>query len=123
MGRSGDGEVVVDIGCGTGAAARIAAEKVGASGRVVGVDINAGMLDVARSLPSVRGAVIEWFENSAYQLPFTKPDFDVALCAQTLQFLEDRRQAVAEMYRVLKPGGRIALSLWCEIRESSQLRQ
>jgi SAM-dependent methyltransferase len=113
-----DGEVVVDIGCGTGAAARIAAEKVGASGRVVGVDINAGMLDVARSLPSVRGAVIEWFENSAYQLPFTKADFDVALCAQTLQFLEDRRQSVAEMYRVLKSGSRIALSLWCEIRES-----
>ncbi len=113
-----DGEAVVDIGCGTGAAAWIAAEKVGVSGRVAGVDINAGMLDVAQSLTAVQGATIEWFENSTYQLPFTEEEFDVALCAQTLQFLEDRRQALAEMYRVLKPGGRAAVSLWCEIRES-----
>jgi SAM-dependent methyltransferase len=76
------------------------------------------MIDVARSLPPVQGAVIEWFENSAYQLQFTEGEFDVALCAQTLQFLEDRPRAIAEMYRVLKPGGRVAVSLWCDIRES-----
>jgi SAM-dependent methyltransferase len=113
-----DGEAILDIGCGTGAAARFAAEAVGAFGRVAGVDVNAGMLDVAQSLGSVQGAVIEWFENTAYQLPFMEGEFDAALCAQTLQFLEDRPRALAEMYRVLKPGGRVAVSLWCDIRES-----
>lgn len=112
-----DGEAVVDIGCGTGAAARFAAEKVGASGRVTGVDVNAGILDVARSLSPVQGALIEWFENTAYQLPFTEGEFDAALCAQSLQFLEDRPRALAEMCRVLKPGGRVAMSLWCDSRK------
>src|SRR5690606_28593622 len=45
-------------------------------------------------------------------------DFDVALCAQTLQFLENRPRALAEMHRVLTPGGRVVLSLWSDIRES-----
>jgi ubiquinone/menaquinone biosynthesis C-methylase UbiE len=112
------GETVLDVGCGTGAAARFAAVKVGSSGRVSGVDVNAGMIEVAKSLPPVRGAAIEWIENSAYQLPFSEAAFDIAFCAQTLQFLEDRPRALAEMYRVLKPGGRIALSLWCDLPES-----
>lgn len=112
------GEAVLDVGCGTGAAVRFAAEKVGRSGRVAGVDVNAGMIAVAKSLPAVQGAVIEWFENTAYQLPFTEGEFDVALCAQTLQFLEDRPRASAEMYRILKIGGRATISLWCDIQES-----
>lgn len=113
-----EGEAVVDIGCGTGAAARFAAEKVGASGRVAGVDVNAGMIAVAQSLAPVPGAMIEWVECTAYQLPFTEAEFDVALCAQTLQFLEDRPRGLAEMYRILKPGGRVVVSLWCDLRES-----
>lgn len=113
-----EGEGVVDVGCGTGAATRLAAVKVGSSGRVAGVDVNAGMLDVARSMASTDGAVIEWFEDSAYQLPFADAEFDVALCAQTLQFLDDRPRALAEMHRVLKPGGRIAVSLWCDIHDN-----
>jgi ubiquinone/menaquinone biosynthesis C-methylase UbiE len=113
-----DGDAVLDVGCGTGAAARFAAEKVAASGRVAGVDLNAGMIDVAQSLPAGAGAAIEWFQNSAYELPLTEGEFDVVLCAQTLQFLEDRPRALAEMYRVLKPGGRVAVSLWCDIQES-----
>jgi ubiquinone/menaquinone biosynthesis C-methylase UbiE len=113
-----DGETVLDIGCGTGAAARFAAEKVGLSGRVAGVDINSAMIDVARSLPPVRGASIEWFENSADDLPFVDHSFDAVLCAQTLQFLSNRRGALAEIYRVLKPGGRATVSTWCDIQDS-----
>lgn len=113
-----DGEKVLDVGCGTGAAARFAAEQVGASGQVLGIDVNAGMLAVAKTLRFAAGTAVEWQEQSAYRLPLSDETVDVALCAQTLQFLSDRHLALAEMYRVLKPGGRIALSLWCDIRES-----
>lgn len=114
--RSSAGESVLDVGCGTGAAARFAAQRVGASGRVVGVDVNAGMLAVARSLSSA--TAIEWLEHSAYELPFADGEFDVALCAQTLQFLSDRPRALSEMHRVLKCGGRAVVSLWCELEAS-----
>jgi ubiquinone/menaquinone biosynthesis C-methylase UbiE len=76
------------------------------------------MIDVAKSAASVQEAMIEWYENNAYQLPFRDGEFDVALCAQTLQFLDDRPRALAEMYRILKPGGRVAVSLWCDIQQS-----
>jgi ubiquinone/menaquinone biosynthesis C-methylase UbiE len=112
------GEVVVDIGCGTGAAARFAAASVGPAGRVISIDVNGGMIEVAKSLPPVQGSSIDWYEQSAYNLSLPDQSVDVALCAQTLQFLPDRTLALAEIYRVLKPGGRLTLSLWCDIRES-----
>lgn len=112
------GEAVMDVGCGTGAAARFAAEHVGPSGRVIGVDVNVGMIEVAKSLSAVDGASIEWFENTAYQLPLPDQSMDIVLCAQTLQFLNDRPKALSEMYRMLKRGGRVAVSLWCPIKES-----
>lgn len=112
------GETILDVGCGTGAATRFAAEKSGASGRVIGIDVNSGMIDVARSLSPPRDTAIEWVEQSAYELPFTEGEFDIVFCAQTLQFLEDRARALEEMYRVLTPGGRVAASLWCDIHES-----
>ena len=112
------GAFVVDVGCGTGAATRSAAEHVGPTGRVVGIDINAGMLAIAQSLSPVLGAPIEWIEHSAYQLPIPDQSVDVVLCAQTLQFLDQRPVALAEMYRVIKPEGYVALSLWCDIQEN-----
>lgn len=108
------GEAVLDVGCGTGAAARYAAERVAPSGRVAGVDVNAGMIEVAKSL--VAHLPIEWIENSANQLSFRQGELDVVLCAQVLQFLEDRPRALAQMYRVLRPGGRLAVSVWCDLR-------
>lgn len=112
------GEAVLDVGCGTGAAARYAAQRIGQSGRVMAVDINPGMLEVAKSLPQVAGAPIEWLENDACQLSAAGASFDVVLCAQTLQFVGDRVQALSEMHRVLKPGGRALVSAWCAIEEN-----
>ena len=105
------GEVVLDVGCGTGAATRYAAERADFLGRVVGLDVNAGMIEVAKSVSAAQR--IEWFESSAYELPFNEHEFDAVLCAQTLQFLDNRPRALSEMYRTLKPGGRLALSVWC----------
>ncbi|HHY84965.1 MAG TPA: methyltransferase domain-containing protein [Verrucomicrobia bacterium] len=116
--RAREGEAVLDVGCGTGAAARDAARAAGQTGRVTGVDVNSGMIEVAGSLPPVEGAAIEWLCRSAYELPFGEESFDLVLCAQTLQFLQERQLALEEMRRVLKTGGRVAASLWCDIRDN-----
>jgi len=111
-------EWVVDVGCGTGAAARYAAEVVGTSGRVTGIDVNAGMIEVARTLTAAQGAPIDWQVANATQLPLDDHSVDVVLCAQTLQFLPEKQLALAEMQRVIKPNGRIAISLWCDIADN-----
>ncbi len=106
------GERVLDLACGTGAVARVAAERVGASGRVTGLDLNAGMLAVARSLPAPPGAAVAWIERSALDTGLPDRSFDVALCQQGLQFFPDKIAAMRETHRVLVPGGRVALSVW-----------
>lgn len=112
------GESVLDVGCGTGAATRYAAQKVGSAVRVTGLDMNPGMIEVAKSLPPVDGATIDWVEKGACELPLSDDTFDVVLCSQVLQFLTERSKALSEMCRVLKPGGRVCLSHWCDIREN-----
>lgn len=113
-----EGEVILDVGCGTGTAARRASEYAGQSGRVTGIDSNAGMIAVARSIAVSEELAIDWQEATVDDL--TQPDgsVDVVLCAQTLQFLEDRSLALSQMNRVLRPGGRVAVSLWCEIQQN-----
>lgn len=106
------GDRVLDIACGTGVVARLAAEHAGAAGRVLGLDLNAGMIAVARSIPPSPGAPTEWHEGSALALPFPDGSFDLVLCQQGLQFFPDRPAALREMHRVLRPGGRLALSVW-----------
>ena len=108
----GVGERVLDVACGTGVVARTAAERVGAAGRVVGIDLNPGMIAVARSLPAPVGASIEWVERSALDLRLQDATIDVALCQQGLQFFPDKALAMREMRRVLARGGRLALSVW-----------
>lgn len=112
--RLKSGERVLDVACGTGVVTRAAAERVGAVGHVVGIDLNAGMIRVARSLPS-RGAPIEWFERSALDLGLADRSVDAVLCQQGLQFFPDKARAMREMRRVLGHGGRLALSVWKDI--------
>ena len=107
-----EGERVLDLACGTGVVARIAAQRAGPRGRVTGVDLNAGMIAVARSLPLPEGAPIEWLEGSALAIPLPDASVAVVLCQQGFQFFPDRSLAMREMRRVLEPGGRLALSVW-----------
>lgn len=112
------GERVVDIACGTGIVARTAAQRVGSDGRVVGLDLSVPMLEAARAAATAQGASIEWLEGSALKLPLADAAFDVAFCQQGLQFFPDRLNALCEIHRVLKPGGRLALSVWRGIEHS-----
>ena len=113
--RLAPGERVLDIACGTGIVARTAAERLGPSGHVIGIDLNADMIRVARSLPPPVGAPIEWFERSALDLGLGDTSVDAVLCQQGLQFFPDRARAMWEMRRVLRRGGRLALSVWKDI--------
>jgi ubiquinone/menaquinone biosynthesis C-methylase UbiE len=106
------GERVVDVACGTGVVARIAAQRVGPRGRVTGIDLNAGMIRVARSLPAGDGAPIEWIEGSALALPLPDANANAVLCQQGLQFFPDKALALREMRRVVRSSGRLALSVW-----------
>ena len=105
------GEHVVDVACGTGVVARMAADRVGPTGRVVGVDLNPGMLEVASSLPSPPAAAIEWRQGSVEALPLPDESFDFVLCQLGLMFVGDRAAALRQMYRVLSSGGRVAITV------------
>jgi ubiquinone/menaquinone biosynthesis C-methylase UbiE len=113
------GERVVDIACGTGIVARLAAVKVGPTGIVTGIDLNPGMLNVARSLGMADDAAsVQWQEASADKLPSADSAFDIAYCQLGLQFFADRPAALREMRRVLSSRGRLALMVWCGIDQS-----
>jgi ubiquinone/menaquinone biosynthesis C-methylase UbiE len=111
-----EGEAVLDIACGTGVVARLAAKRMG-RGLVTGLDLNAGMLAVARNAPT-EGAGLIWIEGSALDLPFPADSFDVVFCQQGLQFFPDQRKALGEMCCVLKRRGRAALSVYSRIERT-----
>ena len=101
------GERDLDVACGTGLIARLAAERVGASGTVTGLDLSPDMIEVARaSSPST----ITWNVGDAESLPFPDHAYDVVLCQMGLMFMQDRHAAVAEMQRVTAPGGRVVVN-------------
>jgi ubiquinone/menaquinone biosynthesis C-methylase UbiE len=106
---------------GTGIVARIAAARIGPTGTVFGIDLNPGMLSVARSVTvadSRPSAPLHWQEASADKLPFPDESFDVVYCQLGLQFFADRAAALREMRRVLGAEGRLALMVWRGIHES-----
>jgi SAM-dependent methyltransferase len=102
------GQKVLDVACGTGVLAREAAQRVKPGGAVIGLDRNDGMLAVARrQAPS-----IDWQRGMAETLSFPDQAFDAVVSQFGLMFFEDRRTALREMWRVLRPGGRIAVAVW-----------
>jgi ubiquinone/menaquinone biosynthesis C-methylase UbiE len=108
------GDHVLDVACGTGIVARVAAERVGSGGRVVGLDVNGGMLEVARA----RAPELEWVEGSALALPFDDGEFGTVVCQLGLQFFDERFTALREMHRVLADGGRAAASVFTSIDDN-----
>ena len=106
------GESVLDVACGTGVVARAAHERIGHTGRVTAMDLNPGMLDVARRVASFLEPPIEFFEGSAEKIPLPDAALDVVLCQQALQFMPNQVAALKEMRRVLRAHGRLAFNVW-----------
>jgi ubiquinone/menaquinone biosynthesis C-methylase UbiE len=113
------GEAVLDVATGPGTVAPLAAVRLGSQGRIVATDISVPMLDVARAKPVVAGAAqIEYVESPAAPLAAPSGTFDAVLCQQGLQFFPDRPGALREMYRVLKPNGRVAIAVWAQLERN-----
>jgi ubiquinone/menaquinone biosynthesis C-methylase UbiE len=102
------GERVLDVGCGTGLVAHLAAERVGTSGEVFGVDIAQRLLEVAGRRASAR---VRFFHVPAETLVFSDCTFDVVTIGDALPYLSDPRAALDEAWRVLRRGARIAVSV------------
>jgi ubiquinone/menaquinone biosynthesis C-methylase UbiE len=105
------GDRVLDVACGTGLVSFRAAQAVGEHASVLGTDISEGMIELARSrAPAPLNVRFERMD--AEELVLENESVDVVLCALGLMYVPDPRKALAEMRRVLKPGGRAVAAVW-----------
>jgi arsenite methyltransferase len=119
------GETVLDLGSGAGFDCFLAAGKVGTTGRVIGVDMTDAMLDKARANAAVAGfANVEFRKGEIESLPVDDGSVDVVISNCVLNLVPDKDQAFREIHRVLKSGGRLAVSdmAW-ESEPASSLRR
>jgi SAM-dependent methyltransferase len=106
------GQTVLDVASGTGAVARAAATAIGPTGRVIASDFSQGMLTQVSLGADPDGAPIETLEAPATALPLDDDSVDAVLCQHGLPFVRDQPAALAEMKRVLRPGGSIGIVVW-----------
>lgn len=109
------GERVLDVACGTGLVARAAAGLVGPHGEVMGIDLSGRMVDAAnRQARRLRVGNTSFARMDAEALALPPATFDVVLCALGLMYVPSPEQALREMLRVLRPGGRMVSAVWGE---------
>ena len=109
-----EGSHVLDIACGSGVLARHALARSGQIGRVVGVDPAPGMLAAAKEVEPG----IEWRLGSAEALDLDDDEFDCVVSQFGMMFFQDLQKAASEMFRVLKPGGGLAIAVWNSIENN-----
>jgi demethylmenaquinone methyltransferase/2-methoxy-6-polyprenyl-1,4-benzoquinol methylase len=111
------GHHVLDLAGGTGDLAAKFVPLVGGEGQVVLADINAAMLQVGRERLLNRGLVVDYAQVNAEALPFADQSFDIITIAFGLRNVTDKDAALASMFRVLKPGGRLLILEFSEVQQ------
>ncbi|MGI9384770.1 MAG: class I SAM-dependent methyltransferase [Methyloligellaceae bacterium] len=107
------GSHVLDVGCGSGASALPAAAAVGPEGRVVGVDVADALLELGRRKAHQRGLRNVTFRTGQMEdLGYPDAQFDAVVCVFTIFFAERMEQQVAELWRLVRPGGKLAITTW-----------
>ncbi len=105
------GEDVLDLGSGAGTDTLVAAQMVGAKGSVTGVDMTPEMIAKARaSADALDTGNVEFVESEAERLPFADGLFDVVISNGVIDLIPDKDAVFAELFRVLRPGGRLQLA-------------
>jgi arsenite methyltransferase len=111
LGRLEPGEQVLDIGCGAGTDTLVAAQMVGPSGSVTGIDMTPEMLSKGRAAAAEMGAEnVDFVEGDVEQLPFGAESFDVAISNGVIDLIPDKDAVFSEIFRVLRPGGRLQVA-------------
>lgn len=111
LGRLTAGERVLDLGSGAGTDSLVAAQMVGAEGRVTGIDMTPEMVAKARNATAELGAEnVEFLEGEAERLPFPDASFDVVISNGVIDLIPDKDAVFAELHRVLVPGGRLQIA-------------
>jgi SAM-dependent methyltransferase len=111
LGRLEPVERVLDLGSGAGTDSLVAAQMVGPEGHVTGIDMTPEMLAKARAAAEEMGAVnVDFVESEAEQLPFADESFDVVISNGVIDLIPDKDAVFGELFRVLKPGGRIQVA-------------
>src|SRR4051812_18060606 len=111
LGLLREGEDVLDLGSGAGMDSLVAAQMVGPRGSVTGLDMTPGMLERARRAADELGTKhVRFVEGQAEQLPFDAASFDAVISNGVIDLIPDKDAVFAELYRVLRPGGRVQLA-------------
>ena len=111
LGRLEPGEEVLDLGCGAGTDTLIAAQMVAPDGRVAGIDMTPEMLAKARASAAAMGADnVAFVEGDAERLPFEDESFDVVISNGVIDLIPDKDAVFSELFRVLRPGGRLQIA-------------
>jgi SAM-dependent methyltransferase len=111
LGRLQPGERVLDIGSGAGTDSLVAAQMVGDAGHVTGIDMTPEMLAKARAAAAeLERKNVEFVESEAERLPFPDASFDVVISNGVIDLVPDKDAVFSEIFRVLKPGGRIQIA-------------
>jgi arsenite methyltransferase len=111
LGRLAPGEEVLDIGCGAGTDTLVAAQMVAPTGRVTAIDMTPEMLSRARAAAEQMSAHnVEFVEGDVEKLPFAAASFDVAISNGVIDLIPDKDAIFSEIFRVLRPGGRLQIA-------------